>query len=195
MESKYAVKILKNTIILGVFITLVGIFVHFFSGSYIGERLEGTWRVVCIHDEITFIGNYFTRGQRAGEFRVRANLIFFCVSCSGYPIRITAGYVMINGVIYFRVCDETYYYLDRGIYMSDCLGTFKECKSCTGLSAHEPCTSERRVLGGIIAKLNKEEKIMLAQLFGKTRDAGEKDMLETIRAMYKIENGLAPTMA
>ena len=75
-------------------------------------------------------------------------------------------------------------FLDRSIYMSDCLGTFKECKSCAGSSTHEPCAAERRVLGGIIAKLNLEEKIMLAQLFGKTREAGETEMLEIIRTMY-----------
>jgi len=78
--------------------------------------------------------------------------------------------------------------------MVDCLGTFSECKSCAGSSEHEPCTAERRVLSGIIAKLNKEEKIMLAQLFNKTREAGEKDMLEVISTMYKMENGFTSIM-
>jgi len=78
--------------------------------------------------------------------------------------------------------------------MGDCLGTYKECKSCTGSSAYEPCTAERRVLGGIIAKLNHEEKIMLAQLFGNTREAGETEMLEIIRTMYRMENGLDPVL-
>ena len=103
MDANGAAKILRNAIILGAFITLIGIFVHFFSGSYIGERLEGTWRAVCIHDEITFSGDIFTRGQSTGEFRVRANLIFFCASCNGYPLRITAEYMMINGILYLRI--------------------------------------------------------------------------------------------
>jgi len=103
MEANGVVKILRNAIILGAFITLIGIFVHFYTGSYIGERLEGTWRAVCIHDEITFIGNYFIRGREIGEFRVRANLIFFCANCNGYPLRITTEYMMINGILYLRV--------------------------------------------------------------------------------------------
>jgi hypothetical protein len=32
---------------------------------------------------------------------------------------------------------------------------------------------------------------MLAQLLGKARGAGEKDMFETIRTMYTAEKGLA----
>jgi len=75
--------------------------------------------------------------------------------------------------------------------MGDYLGIFNECKSCAGSSEYEPCTAERRILGGIIAKLNREEKIMLAQLFCKTREAGERDMLEIIRTIHKMENGLS----
>jgi len=97
------VKILRNAIILSALIALVGIFFHFISGNYVGNRLEGTWRAICTRDEITFTGDTFDRGRETGVFRVRANLIFFCESCSGYPLRITAEYMMINGIIYFRV--------------------------------------------------------------------------------------------
>ena len=104
METNAAVKILRNAIILGALIAFCGILFHFISGNYIGESLEGTWRAICIHDEITFAGSSFTHGRRTGEFRVRANLIFFCTNCSGYPLRmITAEYMMINGILYFRV--------------------------------------------------------------------------------------------
>ena len=71
--------------------------------------------------------------------------------------------------------------------MNDCLGAFQECAFCVGSSDYEPCGAEIRILSGIISKLNNEEKSMLAQLLSKARDAGEKDMFETIRIMYKAE--------
>jgi hypothetical protein len=103
MENKSAVKIIRNAIIIGAVITFIGIMFHFFSGNYIGNRLEGTWRAVCIHDEITFAGDGFIHGRDAGDFRVRANSIYFCIDCAGYPIRITERYMILNGIYYFRV--------------------------------------------------------------------------------------------
>ena len=87
----------------GAFITFIYIIFHFLSGNHIGERLEGTWRAVCIRDEITFEGNTFTRGREAGEFRIRANLIYFCVNCNGYLIRVTERYLILNGIYYILV--------------------------------------------------------------------------------------------
>jgi len=71
--------------------------------------------------------------------------------------------------------------------MSDCFGVYAECESCTGPSKYEPCIAELRILGNIIAKLNGEEKSMLFQMLDKARSAGEIDMIEAIRAMYKAE--------
>jgi len=98
-----AMKVVRNAIIIGGFITFVCIMIHFLSGDYIGERLDGTWRAACIQDEITFYGDSFTRGRETGEFRVRANLIFFCENCKGYPIRVTTRYLMLDGIHYFLV--------------------------------------------------------------------------------------------
>jgi len=75
--------------------------------------------------------------------------------------------------------------------MSNCLGAFTECASCAGSAESEPCSAEMRIFGGIIPKLNSEEISMLAQLFGKARNAGEIDMFETIRIMYKAERDSA----
>ena len=74
--------------------------------------------------------------------------------------------------------------------MDNCLGAFKECAFCTGSVESEPCVAERRILGGIISKLNNEEKSMLAQLLGKARDAGGTEMFEAIRIMYRAEKNL-----
>jgi len=100
------VKIARNAFIVGGFITFIYIIFHFFSGNYIGDRLEGTWRAVCIQEEITFEGNSFVRGREAGEFRVRANLIYFGAHCNGYPIRLTTQYLWLNGVYYLRTTSE-----------------------------------------------------------------------------------------
>jgi len=75
--------------------------------------------------------------------------------------------------------------------MSNCLGAFTECAPCAGSAESEPCIAERRILGDIISKLNSEEISMLAQLLGKARNAGDIDMLETIRIMYKAERASA----
>jgi hypothetical protein len=103
MKAKDTVEILRNAIIFAAVITFIGIMLYFFSGNYIGDRLEGTWRAVCINDEITFSGNTFARRREAGEFHVRTNLIYFCINCNGYPIRITTQYMVLNGIYYFRV--------------------------------------------------------------------------------------------
>jgi len=91
---------IRNAFILAGFITFIYIVFYFFNGNYIGNRLDGTWRAVCIQDEITFDGNSFIRGQENGEYRIRANFIYFCVNCNGYPIKITARYIVLNGIHY-----------------------------------------------------------------------------------------------
>jgi len=96
-------KIVRNAIIVGVCIAFIFMLFHFFSGNYIGDRLEGTWRAVCIRDEITFEGTSFIRGREAGEFRIRANMIYFCTKCTGYTIRVTENHLWINSILYFRV--------------------------------------------------------------------------------------------
>jgi hypothetical protein len=107
-------KAMRNAFIVGAFITFVGITIHFLSGNYIGERLDGTWRAVCIQDEITFDGASFTRGQETGKFRVRANLICFCESCIGYPIRVTERYLMLNGIYYLRSSSSSHSFSGYG---------------------------------------------------------------------------------
>jgi len=102
MATDGAARILRNAIIIGGIITFVFIILHFTSGRYIGERLEGTWRAACVHSEIIFNGNTFIRGREVGEFRIRANLIYFCTNYNGYPIRITTRYMVLNGIYYFR---------------------------------------------------------------------------------------------
>ena len=79
--------------------------------------------------------------------------------------------------------------------MGDCLGIFNECKFCTDSSEHEACNAERRIFGGIMVKLNREEKIMLAQLFGKAREAGGKDMLKIICTIYKKKDDITPILS
>lgn len=74
--------------------------------------------------------------------------------------------------------------------MDNCIGAFTECAFCTGSAESEPCAAERRILSGIISKLNSEEKSMLAQLLGKARDAGGTEMFETIRIMYRAEKSM-----
>ena len=74
--------------------------------------------------------------------------------------------------------------------MDNCIGAFTECAFCAGSKESEPCIAERRILGGIISKLNSEEKSMLAQLLGKARNAGGTEMFEAIRIIYKAEKDL-----
>jgi hypothetical protein len=74
--------------------------------------------------------------------------------------------------------------------MDNCIGAFTECAFCTGSSESEPCIAEIRILGGIISKLNNEEKSMLVQLLGKARNAGGTEMFEAIRIMYRTEKDL-----
>lgn len=103
MGSERKVTYIKNALVLGTLIAFAYLVFYFFSGNHIGERLEGTWRAVCARDEITFSGNAFTRGSENGEFRVRANLIYFCASGRGYPIRVIANYLVLNGVCFLPV--------------------------------------------------------------------------------------------
>lgn len=95
-------KVIRNAFLISAIITLIYIVPHFFSGNYIRERLEGTWRATCIQEEIIFTGNTYIRGQESGEFRVWSNMIYFGANCYGYPIRITARYLVINGIYYLR---------------------------------------------------------------------------------------------
>jgi len=103
MDYNGIAKGIRNAFIVAGTITFIYIIFQFISGNYIGERLEGTWRAACIQDEITFEGSSFTRGWKYGEFWLRANLIYFCVNGNGYPLRITARYMVLDGIYYFRV--------------------------------------------------------------------------------------------
>jgi hypothetical protein len=94
--------ILRNAFVLAGFVTFIVIIFHFLSGNYIGDRIQGTWRAVCTREEITFAGNTFTRGRENGEFWMRGNLIFFGENENGYPIRVIADYIVMNGVFYLR---------------------------------------------------------------------------------------------
>jgi hypothetical protein len=94
---------IRNAFVVAGTITFIYIIFHFFSGNYMGDRLEGTWRAVCTQDTIIFKGDTFIRGQTSGEFWVRANLIYFCTNYSGYPIRVTTRYMLLNGVLYFQI--------------------------------------------------------------------------------------------
>jgi len=94
---------IKLSFALAVLIVLVYIIFLFWSGNYMYERVQGTWRAACIQDEIIFVERTFVRGRESGNFRVRANVIYFGTDEIGYPIRITSQFIVINGIYYLRV--------------------------------------------------------------------------------------------
>jgi len=100
--SKWGLKIVQKAFILGAVITFIYLLFNFFSGSYVRERLDGTWKAICIQDELTFMGSTYTRGRESGEFRIRANYIYFCANGYRYPIRITSQYLWLNGIYYVK---------------------------------------------------------------------------------------------
>ena len=97
------VNYIRNAFALGMFITFVYIIFLFLRGNSVEERIQGTWSAVCIQDEIIFTGNAFIRGRETGEFRIMANLIYFNLEDSGYPIKVTEHYMVINEIYYLRV--------------------------------------------------------------------------------------------
>jgi hypothetical protein len=90
----------------GGLIAFVVILTLFITKKCEQERLEGTWRAVCIREEITFDGSSFIRGRETGDFILRLNMIYFSSVCSGYPIRITDGYIVLNSIHYLRTCES-----------------------------------------------------------------------------------------
>lgn len=90
---------------MGGLIAFVVILVLFITKKCEQGGLEGTWRAACIREEITFDGGSFIRGRETGNFILRLNMIYFSSVCNGYPIRITGGYIFLDGIHYLRTSE------------------------------------------------------------------------------------------
>ena len=103
-EDKHSMRynFIRNAVALAWFIVFIYFLCLFLSGCRRVENIQGTWRAICIQDELTFINRDYTRGGETRKFSIRRNQIYFGCG-NGYPIMIKTRYMVVNGVFYLRV--------------------------------------------------------------------------------------------
>ena len=68
---------IRNAVALAGIIVFIYILFLFHGGSRRVESIQGTWRAICMQDEITFTNKDYTRNGETREFSIRRNQIYF----------------------------------------------------------------------------------------------------------------------
>jgi len=86
---------------LSVFIYLIYMF---FSGAYIYEHLQGTWRGVDCQNVHSFVGRtHMLNNVETGMFRIRGNMLVLCnENVYHITVRARRGYIIIDGMMFLK---------------------------------------------------------------------------------------------